>query len=105
MNRTDTAALAKEERQSKKMVKAGLMAAFGGGAGLAIWILQRIFSGLTASESTNAMIDHVCLMLMAYAAVIFISFIFMRPWLLRINLIMVYAVLPGVLLKLFMDLN
>ncbi len=98
-------AIAREERQAKKMVKAGLMAAFGGGVGLATWLLQRIFSGLTSSDSTNAMIDTICLMLIAYAVVIFASFIFLRNWVLKINMIMVYAVIPGILLKLFMDMN
>lgn len=98
-------AVAQEQRRSKKMVQAGLMAAFGGGVGLALWILQRIFPGLTSSDSTNAMIDTFCLMLIAYAAIILGSFIFLRNWVLKINLIMVYAVIPGVLLKLFMDMN
>lgn len=104
-NRPNHAELARQERETKKMIKAGLMAAFGGGAGLALWLLQRIFSGLTASDSTNAIIDHICIMLIAYAALIFISFIFLRKWLLKINLIMVYAVMPGILLKLFMDMT
>jgi hypothetical protein len=43
--------------------------------------------------------------MMAYTAVIVVSFIVLRKWALRINMIMVYAVIPGVLLKLFMDFS
>jgi hypothetical protein len=99
------AIIAKEERIAKKRVKAGIMAALGGGAGFALYLLQRIFDGLTGSDATNAMIDNICLMLMAYAVTIIVSFIFFRKWVLKINMIMVYAVIPGILLKIFMDMN
>lgn len=106
MNReVEYAALEKEQRRTKKMMRAGVISAFCGGSGLAIWILQRIFSGLTGSENVNNVIDSISLMLMGYTAVIFVTFIVRRAWVLKADAIMKYAVMPGIALKLLIDFN
>lgn len=106
MNReADYAALEKEQRRTRKMMRAGVISAFCGGGGLAIWLLQRIFSGLTGSESVNGIIDSISLMLMGYTAVIFVTFVVRRAWVLKADAIMKYAVMPGIVLKLFLDFN
>jgi hypothetical protein len=102
-NTIDREAIMREERHAKKMVKAGMMAAFSGGIGFAIFILQRIFSGMAPDAGMNAMIDGVCIMLMVYAAVILMAYLFCRSWLLRANMVFLYAILPLWLFKLFGD--
>lgn len=105
MNReAQMAQIAKEESLARKRFRAGLLAALGGGAGLAMWLLQRIFDGLTGSESYNTAIDQVSLLLIAYAAVMVAGFIFMRGWVLKINMIMTWAIIPGVILKILTGL-
>ena len=83
------------------MMKTGIIAAFSGGIGLAIFLLQKIFSGIAPADNMNAMIDGVCLMLMGYAAAIFAVYVLRRSWLLRANLLLLYVVMPLILLKLF----
>lgn len=99
MSRQELAA--REDRHSRKMMKAGILSAFSGGIGLAIYLLQKIFSGIAPDANTNRLIDSVCLTLMGYAAAIFITYIIKRDWLLRVNAVMLYAVIPGIMLKLF----
>lgn len=97
-----TPELVQQERKlAKKMMRAGLTAAFCGGGGLAIFLLQRIFSGLTSSDTLNANIDSACLLLMVYAGAIFASFVFLRAWLPKIHLVMFYIVIPIVLFQIF----
>lgn len=94
-------ALEKELKHAKKMMKTGMIAAFSGGIGLATFLLQKIFSGMAPADHMNAMIDSVCLMLIGYAAAIFVVYLFRRNWLLRANLVLLYVVMPLILLKLF----
>lgn len=100
-NTTNREALEKELRRAKKMMKTGMIAAFSGGIGLAIFLLQKIFSGMAPADHMNAMIDGVCLMLIGYAVAIFVIYLFRRSWLLRANLVLLYVVMPLILLKLF----
>ena len=93
----------REKRELKKMMRAGLMAAYAGGSSLAFWILQRLFGGITGSEKTDILADQVCVTLMVYAATIFLVFLFRRKLLLKVHLIMTYMVVPGIILKLLMD--
>lgn len=99
MNRQQLAA--REDRHARKMMKAGIISAFSGGIGLAIYLLQKIFSGIAPDDDTNRLIDSVCLTLMGYAAAIFITYIIKRDWLLRVNMVLLYAVIPGIAIKLF----
>lgn len=102
-NTIDRDVIMREERHAKKLVKAGMMAAFGGGIGFAIFILQRIFSGMAPDAGMNAMIDGVCIMLMVYAAIILMTYLFCRPWLLRMNMVFVYAIMPLWIFKMFSE--
>lgn len=91
-----------EDRRNRKMMKTGIRAAFSGGIGLAIFLMQAIFGGMAPDERMNILINDVCLMLMAYAAVIFTVFIARREWLLRVNMLMLYLVMPCIVAKLLM---
>lgn len=102
-NTTDRDAIIREDRMAKKMVKAGMMAAFSGGIGFAIFALQRVFSGMAPDEGMNTMIDGVCIMLMVYAIMILILYLFCRSWLLRMNMVFVYAIMPLWIFKMFSD--
>jgi hypothetical protein len=102
-NTIDRAALLREDRIAKKMVKAGMMAAFSGGIGFAIFMLQRIFSGMAPDAGMNAMIDGICVMLMVYAVAILLTYLFARAWLLRANMVFLYALMPLWIFKLFGD--
>ena len=93
---------AKEEKQAKKIMRVGIRAAFSGGIGLAIYLMQKVFGGMAPDENMNILIDNVCLMLMAYAAAIFVIYIFRRKILLKCNLLLVYVVMPCIALKLLM---
>lgn len=90
----------REERQAKKMVKVGMIAAFSGGIGFAVFILQRIFSGIAPDAGINAIIDGACVMLMSYTGAIFLLYLFGRPWLLRGNMVLLYVVMPLWLIQL-----
>lgn len=97
------AAIAKEERQNRKRMHVGIVAGFSGGIGLALFLLNKIFSGITASETTNTLLDHVCLTMMLYTAIIILVFLFRRKWLLLANNLLLYLIVPGILLKIFAD--
>ena len=90
-----------DPKKSRKMMNTGMMAAFSGGIGLAIYIMQKIFGGMAPDANMNSLIDSTCLLLIAYTAVIVAVFILRRPLLLRVNFVLLYIVLPCVLLKLF----
>lgn len=90
-----------EKKQAKKMMRTGIIAAFSGGIGLAIYLMQKIFDGMAPDQGMNHMIDTVCLILMAYTAIIFTVFIVRRPMLLRVNFVLLYIIIPAVLFKLF----
>ena len=92
-------AIEKEQIFSKKAKRAGITAAFMGGGGLAAWLLQRAFDGLTASPLYNGAIDTISLALMAHFTLIVAAFLIARPWVLRVNLIMVSIILPIIILK------
>lgn len=87
-------------KQSKKMMRIGMIATFSGGIGLAIYLMQKIFGGIAPAENMNAMIDSVCLLLMAYTAAIIAVFIIRRAILIRVNFVLLYIVFPVILLKL-----
>lgn len=100
-NAVNREAIEREHRLAKKMMKTGMIAAFSGGIGLAIFLLQKIFSGMAPADNMNAMIDGICLMLISYAAAIFAVYLFRRDWLLRVNMVLLYVVMPLIVLKLF----
>lgn len=93
---------AREEKQNKKMMRTGIRAAFSGGIGLAIYIMQKIFGGMAPDKNMNILINDVCLMMIAYAAVIFAVFIVRRELLLRCNAALLYLIMPCILIKLLM---
>lgn len=90
-------------KKNKKMMRTGMIAAFSGGIGLAIYLMQKIFGGMAPDANMNAMIDSVCLLLIAYMAAIFAVFILRRNALLQVNFVLLYLVIPCVLLKLFSE--
>ncbi len=94
--------LEKEHRRAKKMMKIGILSAFSGGIGLAVFLLQMLFSGMSPSDSMNKLINGTCLVLMSYTGVVFAVYILKRDWLLKINPVLLYVVVPGILMKLFM---
>lgn len=85
----------KERKFYRKAMRVGLRAAFFGGIGLAIFILQTLFSGITPDEKINTMISSIALLLMAYGAGILVTYAVRRAMVLRVNLIMLAVVLPG----------
>ena len=87
--------------RSKKIMRIGILSTFSGGIGLATFLLQRFFSGMARSDDMNALIDWTCVILMAYAGAIFAVYIFRRGWLVPVNSVLLYLVIPGFLLKLF----
>ncbi|MDB5491231.1 MAG: hypothetical protein JWO78_1080 [Micavibrio sp.] len=90
-------------KQNKKMMRTGMIAAFSGGIGLAIYLMQKAFGGIAPADNMNAMIDSVCLLLIAYMAAIFAVFVIRRPVLLKVNFVLLYLVIPAVLVKLFTE--
>ena len=97
----DYAALEKERKLERKMMNTGILAAFSGGIGLAIYVMQSIVGGMAPDKGMNALIDDVCLLLVAYTGVILAVFIVRRKALLKVNFVMLYIILPAILLKLF----
>lgn len=96
------AELEKEEKFARKSMKVGIRAAFSAGIGLAVFLLQKIFSGMAPDDGMNAIIDGVCLMLVAYAGVVVATFIFRRRWILRVNMAMTWLVMPAIVIHLLM---
>jgi len=94
---------ASDEKKTRKMMRTGIIAAFSGGIGLAIYLMQKIFGGMAPDPTMNILIDDVCLMLMAYTVLIIAVFILRRNALLKVNFVLVYIVFPCLLLKLFSD--
>ena len=90
-------------KKNKKMMRTGMIAAFSGGIGLAIYLMQKIFGGIAPDENMNVMIDDVCLLLIAYMAAIFAVFIIRRSALLKVNFVLLYIVIPCILAKLFSE--
>lgn len=90
-------------KQNQKMMRVGMIAAFSGGIGLAIYLMQKIFGGMAPAENMNTMIDDVCLLLVAYMAAIFAVFIIRRTMLLKVNFILLYIIIPCLLAKLFSE--
>jgi hypothetical protein len=95
--------LEKERAQAKKMMRIGIIAAFSGGIGLAIFLMQMLFSGMSPSDDMNILINGTCLILMSYTGIVTALYLFRRDWLLSANPFLLYVLIPGALLKLYMS--
>lgn len=84
-------------------MRAGMIAAFSGGIALAIYLIQVVFGGIAPDQGINALINSVCLLLIAYMVAIFAVFIVRRGMLLQVNFVLLYIVIPCVLAKLFSE--
>ena len=89
-------------KEAKKVMRIGMVAAFSGGIGLAIYLMQKMFGGMAPAENMNEMIDSVCLILMTYTAAIIAIFILRRRVLVKVNFVLLYIVIPLTLVKLAM---
>lgn len=90
-----------DRAKARKMMRAGILSAFAGGMGLAVFLLQILFSGLSSSEEVNAAINGTCLILISYAGAVIALYLFKRNWLLGLNPIMFYVLVPGAILRLW----
>ncbi len=90
-------------KQNKKMMRTGMIAAFSGGIGLAIYLMQKMFGGIAPAENMNAMIDDVCLLLMAYMAAIFAASSFAAAYCSKLTLFCSTSSSPCVVAKLFSE--
>lgn len=93
--------LRKEEKQARKNTRVGIIAAFAGGGALAVFLLQKLFGGIIPSEGANEIVNNICLMLMGYAALMFVTLIFRKDWLIRVNNVMLFLVIPAFLFMQF----
>jgi hypothetical protein len=92
----------KEEKRDKKMMRTGIRAAFSGGIGLAIFLIQKVSGGMAPDQNMNILIGDACLMMIAYAAIIFAVFILHRQILLKCNAALLYLIMPCIAAKLLM---
>ena len=90
-----------EKIRARRIMRIGTLSTFSGGIGLAVFLLQRFLSGMALSDDMNALIDWTCIVLMAYAGTVFTVYLLRRDWLIPVNSVLIYLVIPMILLKLF----